>query len=465
LKSKIWSKVTFVVVALVMMALPLASACAPAAAPPEGEVPVAAKPHVTIHNIIDLTGAYAPIAIPSEKGGKHFLAWMADQGGLDVDGDGVGDVIVDYRWAEFGNVDARFMASYKRFKMETPIIIEMWSSPNQEMLKPIVERDEIPMYGIGFSDPQLYPPAWNYMDCWSYGESCAGAIDWYYDEVFEPAHPGETMQVAHLTWSSAYGRAGEEPSTRAGENNGKWEVVACEHCLTHPTDPEVMAYLTSFETMGVDLVWSNTIVNTPAVIMKGLHKLDLYPDMVHSANLWAPADQVLQINGPAASEGYFGPQPVYVPACDTDQAGVKFAKMLHDTYGRGEAWLPNIQYMRGVRMKANITESVRRALVGIMDRDGCDLATACDRITGREVKEMGLQTLAGYECYGLCPLMGAPAGKDDRRLADKDQIVGVKDGKLVLLSGWYEVPRLIPEEMKAQGYFADEEIKYTRTPL
>jgi len=104
-------------------------------------------------------------------------------------------------------------------------------------------------------------------------------------------------------------------------------------------------------------------------------------------------------------------------------------------------------------------------LVGIMDRDGCDLATACDRITGREVKEMGLQTLAGYECYGLCPLMGAPAGKDDRRLADKDQIVGVKDGKLVLLSGWYEVPRLIPEEMKAQGYFADEEIKYTRTPL
>ncbi len=32
--------------------------------------PAAAKPSITIHNIVDLTGAYAPIAIPSEKGGK-----------------------------------------------------------------------------------------------------------------------------------------------------------------------------------------------------------------------------------------------------------------------------------------------------------------------------------------------------------------------------------------------------------
>ena len=60
---------------------------------------VAAKPSITIHNIIDLTGAYAPIAIPSEKGGKDYLSWIADQGGLDVDGDGKADVEVKYAWA------------------------------------------------------------------------------------------------------------------------------------------------------------------------------------------------------------------------------------------------------------------------------------------------------------------------------------------------------------------------------
>ena len=72
----------------------------------------AGKPSITIHNIIDLTGAYAPIAIPSEKGGKDYLAWIAERGGLDIDGDGKGDVEVKYKWAEFGNVDARFMSAY-----------------------------------------------------------------------------------------------------------------------------------------------------------------------------------------------------------------------------------------------------------------------------------------------------------------------------------------------------------------
>ena len=136
---------------------------------------LAAKPTVTIHNITDLTGAYAPIAIPSEKGGKDYLSWVAEKGGLDVDGDGKGDVEVIYKWAEFGNIDARFMSAYKRFRIQKPrpTIMEMWSSPNQEMMKPVLERDKINCYGIGFSDPQLYPPAWNYMDCWSYGESAA----------------------------------------------------------------------------------------------------------------------------------------------------------------------------------------------------------------------------------------------------------------------------------------------------
>ena len=99
---------------------------------------------------------------------------------------GRADVEVKYTWAEFGNVDARFMSAYKRFRMgkPKPTIIEMWSSPNQEMMKPILERDGIVCYGIGFSDPQLYPPAWNYMDCWSYGESAAGAIEYYIDNLW-----------------------------------------------------------------------------------------------------------------------------------------------------------------------------------------------------------------------------------------------------------------------------------------
>jgi hypothetical protein len=37
-------------------------------------------------------------------------------------------------------------------------------------------------------------------------------------------------------------------------------------------------------------------------------------------------------------------------------------------------------------------------------------------------------------------------------------LIGIKDGKVTVLSPWYKVPRLIPEEMLKQGLFKDEAI-------
>ena len=110
-------------------------------------------------------------------------------------------------------------------------------------------------------------------------------------------------------------------------------------------------------------------------------------------------------------------------------------------------------------MKANMLEGVRRALVGIMKRDKVDLATACSKITGKDVKELGMQTLAGYTANDTTvKYQSAPAGKDDRRLANHDRLIGVKGGKVVALSPWYKVPRLVPDDMIKQGLFKDEMI-------
>jgi hypothetical protein len=225
-----------------------------------------------------------------------------------------------------------------------------------------------------------------------------------------------------------------------------------------PTDPEIMGFLGDFDKRGVDIIWSNSIVQTPAVIMKGIHKLGLSGKMVHMANLWAPADQLLDIVGPGSAEGYMCPQPVFVPAADPNEPGVKFAKMLNDKYRKDPA-MPNIQYMRGVRMKANMLEAVRRAVIGIMKRDKVDLAAACSKITGKDVKELGMQTLAGYTANDTTvKFQSAPAGTDDRRLANHDRLIGVKGGKVVALSPWYKVPRLVPDDMIKQGLFKDEKI-------
>jgi len=47
--------------------------------------------------------------------------------------------------------------------------------------------------------------------------------------------------------------------------------------------------------------------------MKGIHKLGLADKMVLMANLWAPADQLLEIVGPGAAEGYMSRNPFSYP--------------------------------------------------------------------------------------------------------------------------------------------------------
>ena len=421
--------------------------------------PLAAeKPKVFLYNITDLTGAYGPTGIWNEKGGLDYLAWIAEKGGIDIDGDGKGDVEVVYKWAEFGNVDARFVSAYKRFRGSSnkPTIIQMDSSPNQEMLKPILERDQINCYGTGCSDPQLYPPAWNFMDGPSYGEDAAGAIEYYIDNLWPKRGKGIKAKVAHLTWDSSFGRAPIEPTIRHGQLTGKYEVVGQGFCSALPTDVEIIAYLSDFEKKGADIIFSNTMLQTPAVIGKTIRKLGLAGKMALIGDSWAPADQVLDITGPEAGEGYISIEFVRVPAAEPDEPGVKFGKMLNDKY-RKEKGLPNIIYLRGIRLKVVELEAMRRGLVGIMKRDGVNLAEACKKITGKDVKEFGLQTMAGYTAMGITSQYnGAPAGKDDRRGANTSRLVGIKNGKVTILSPWYVLPRLIPEEMIQKGFFKDE---------
>jgi len=76
-----------------------------------------------------------------------------------------------------------------------PTIIEMWSSPNQEMMKPILERDGIVCYGIGFSDPQLYPRLELHGLLELRGIS-AGAIEYYIDNLWPKKGKGEKAKVA-----------------------------------------------------------------------------------------------------------------------------------------------------------------------------------------------------------------------------------------------------------------------------
>jgi hypothetical protein len=416
------------------------------------------KPSITIHNLINLTGIYAPISVPYEKGGRDFLSWINGQGGLDVDSDGKGDVEIKYVWAEIGDSEAQWMSAYKRFRMGRArfslvemisypkpriSILEMWPPPTLN-IKAVLEKDNVLGFGISLNDLQSYPPSWNFADNGIYSEMAAGAIEYFVDHLWPKRGKDVKSKVALITWERAFGRVSGQLIKKHAIATGKYEVIVEQFFADMPSDREVSEFLSDFEKHGVDIIWSNSSIQTSATIMKTLHKLGLSNKMFLLGNPSAPPDLLLEIVGPEIAEGYISPQSVFIPATEPDEPGVKFAKMLNEKY-RKDAGLPNIHYMSGIRMKAMMLESVRRALVGMMKRDNIDLAKACKWINGKEIKEFGAQTLAGYTAYDTTTkFQSAPSGKDDRRLADHARLSGVKDGKVIIFSPWYKVPRFIP---------------------
>lgn len=430
------------------------------------------KPSITIHNLINLTGVYAPISVPYEQGGKDFLSWIAEQGGLDINLDGKGDVEVKYLWAETGDDPAQFMAAYKRFRMGRArfslvemisypkpriSILEMWPSPTLN-IKAVLEKDNVVGFGISLNDLQLYPPSWSYADHGSYAEMAAGAIEYYIDHLWPQRGKGIKPRVALLTWETAYGKTLNESVKKHAKKTGKYEIAIEQSVTKMPGDEEISKFIPEFDRRGINIIWSNSMVQTSAAIMKTLHKLGLSNKIFLLGNPSAPPDLLLEIVGPSIAEGYISPQSVFIPATELDEPGVKFARMLNEKY-RKDPILPNIHYMHGIRMKANMLESVRRALFTMMNRDRMDLVKACKWISGKEIKESGMMTLGRYTAYDTTTkFQGPPSGKDDRRLTDHARLIGVKDGKLTVLSPWYKVPRLIPDEMLKQGLFKDEAI-------
>ena len=419
------------------------------------------KPFITIHNLINLTGIYAPISAPYEKGGRDFLSWMNGEGGLDIDSNGKGDVEIKYVWAEIGDSEAQCMSAYKRFRMGRArfsliemisypkpriSILEMWPPPTLN-IKAILEKDNVVGFGISLNDFQLYPPSWNFADNGSNAEMAAGAIEYLVDHLWPKQGKDVKPKVALVTRERASGRVSGQLIRKHAIATGKYEVIAEQFFADMPSDREVSELLSDFEKRGVDIIWSDSTIQTSATIMKTLHKLGLSNKMFLLGNSSAPPDLLLEIAGPSIAEGYFSPQSVFIPAAEPDEPGVKFAKMLNEK-NRKDAGVPNIHYMNGIRMKAMMLESVRRALVGMMKRDHIDLAKACKWINGKEVKEFGAQTLAGYSAYDTTTkLQSAPADKKDRRLTDTVRLIGIKEGRVAVLSPWYKVPRLIPEEM------------------
>ncbi|KAF0121851.1 MAG: branched-chain amino acid transport system substrate-binding protein [bacterium] len=382
----------------------------------------AGKPTIKHYGIVDLTGPYG-ILVPDVWEAKlDYYRLVDEQGGID-------GYPVDLVWGETGNMMARTWSHYKKYKQSGAQLLWLASSPDGEALKNTLVKDKIfcPL-NYGQSDPQLYPPAWTYIDGPSYGEGFGTFLKMAKAEWDKAGKKG-TMKVGIIGPDTAYGRAALEPGQRFGKKIGV-DVVGQEFVPVVPID--ITPQILRLKDKGVDWIWMQGLSQIATVFMKNMASLGLQGKIPVAGFWWVTGAEMLRRIGPNFSEGYIFNSYNYLPQVEKNHPGIKKCMEMRQKYHKKAA---DEYYVRGVRATQFVIELTKRTL-GKYGYKG---------LTG----ENYMKTMETFKNWKTPWDLGAPFDitPNDRRTAKKMLFYQVKGGKLVRYSDWIDAPHLYPDDM------------------
>ena len=374
------------------------------------------------YGIVDLTGPYGILVPDVWDSMLDYYRLVNEEGGIEGHP-------VKLVWGETGNMMARTWSHYKRYKRANAQLLWLASSPDGEALKRRLLQDKVfcPL-NYGQSDPQIYPPAWTYIDGPSYGDAF-GAFLIMAKAKWDEAKKKGTMKVGIIGPDTAYGRAALEPGQRFGKEIGV-DVVGQEYTPVVPIDltPQVLR----LKDKGVDWIWIQGLSQIATVFMKNMQSLGLQGKIRVAGFWWVSGAEMIRRIGTELSEGYIFNSYNYLPQVEKDHPGIKKVIEMRQKYHGKD---PDEYCVRGVRAAQFVIELTRRTL----KRYGYDGLTA----------ENYMRMMETFEGWNTPWDLGAPFDitPNDRRTAKKLLFYQVKGGKIVRYSDWIDAPHLYPEKM------------------
>jgi len=408
-------KVLFVILGLMLM-VPLFAACAAEEAAPSA--PEAAPPVVTIYRIIDASGVYASINSPCAAALPHIEQWINDTGGIC----GYEVNLVD---RDTGGALEKAIAAYEEFRAAEPkpaAIIFWETTMSNEALRERFNEDKIVNLTQSTAYKVLWPtPSYSFGNAPSYVDVYGGLIDWLV------ANNPAPVKLGILTWDSGFGKGFISPETTAYAQSKGVEVVSTE--LYSPKDIDVSTQLRRLDKAGAKFVFNNTLGAGPAMILQSAVAAGLKDKMTFIGGPWAISDDMINIAGAEAAEGYMA-------------ATFSFP---WDTTG-----IENVDIAKEYALKNNLQESFRNTSYiltwaeysyfrQLYERtvDAVGIANLC----GEALREQVIKTVnkpidcGGAYIYEL---------SSDRPAPKRAHLLKVEGGKIVPATDFFLLPDLSP---------------------
>ena len=386
---------------------------------------------ITFYHFGDLSGPLAGITGPLIHGFEDAVGAINDSGGIR-------GATVELQFTDTQSSVDEAVAAYDRYTSEDDNVIIMFTygSGDGEALASRFVEDKIPNLAAGLSSVAFYGPESGYTFGYGpiYPDQFGLFLDWLapnWDDV-KPASAGDEINVAYISWPTAYGQAALTDESRAYAESLGVNIVAEEIFDVSPTADATTAILNA-QAAGANVIYTNSLAFGPASLLNGLGALGLRDEFFVGGNSWAmDLATYAFLSDPALAVGLTTP---FISEwwTDTDNEGIQFALELFAANER-----PASEQNSGYLLTVAGVDLARQAIEDAIDRVGFD------NLTGEEVYN-SLVMMGEYE--PLNGVMRVNFNETDRspHQAQIRQIQGGPDA-FVVLQDWTETPDLRPAD-------------------
>jgi ABC-type branched-subunit amino acid transport system substrate-binding protein len=393
------------ILALLLIALLAASACAPAPS-------LQAERTVEIGLLGCLTGAGATAEHPCFLGVSDYVTYFNEEKGIP-------DVTIELVWRDTGTEVVRAITNYNVLADRGVPLIMCNDGRPVEALMSQLEQDRIPLFTGNTQTNFVYPPSWVFPAWATHAEAATLVFDYFMVNWKEERPP----KLQFFIMDSLYGWDMVEDATRYAESLG-FEVLPIEvgaHVIVDAT-----IQMLRIREQGADLVYFQHIITGAGPAMRDAERLGLVGETQFASNADILGEALIEMV-PVGVEGFLAPRAL--PWIDeTEIPGVK--TMLDKQMEFHGKIHEGPEYMAGWVYGAIMCEALERAL----DKAGYD------NLDGPAVKR-ALESIQDFDVDGIVKITYGP---EDRRGTRDFALYQVQGGKIVRITDYRETPILVP---------------------
>ncbi|TET66572.1 MAG: ABC transporter substrate-binding protein [Dehalococcoidia bacterium] len=399
--------------ALMVMALPFASACAP------GE-----EKTLKIGITTPSTGPAAEKGSPMGHANLDAIRYINEELG------GVAGYPIEVIWLDNAYDAAKVVTNVKRFMDEGCLMYATASSKMMSASMEIANRAEFP--GLAsFSSPILYrPPQHIYGQMPDYGDDALAFATYYMKNIWKGA--GKPKFALHLL-NNPTGYGARDAFKAKADELGIEIISVDEHATTTASE---MDSLTRIKASNPDVLYISSTPAPTAIIIKNAHDLGMYPGVTIGCGHASFTKALVDIAGADIVEGVYGVFPT-VNWGDDVPGMAKMTEYVREFHPKDEG---NMDYITSWAQSLIMAEILKVAVENV----GYDVLAKGDVESWRAIETQGIQKLKDFDIGGLHGPVSYTPG--DNRLSKSVRIFQIQSGEITPISDWVEAPMVKYED-------------------